>query len=111
MAREDKARGKDAGLRRKAVVLSCVLAVIALFVGALFGDNGVFHLVEQRRRVGALEQEIASLEAENVRLAAEIRALKTDPLAIERRAREELGLARAGETIFLLPDGRGGGSR
>lgn len=104
MARDERGRGRDAGLRRKALLLSCVLAVIALFVGALFGDNGVFHLVDQRRRVETLQGEIDGLTLENMRLVQEIQALKTEPLAIERLAREELGLARAGEIVFLLRD-------
>ena len=33
---------------------------------------------------------------------ADIAALRTDPAAIERIAREELGLARPGETVFLI---------
>ena len=40
----------------------------------------------------------------NLRLAAQIQSLRTDPRAIERLAREELGLARPGETVFLIRD-------
>jgi cell division protein FtsB len=58
----------------------------------------------QRQRALELAREIEDIRAENVRLAAEIRALRTDPRAIERIAREQLGLARPGETVFLIRD-------
>jgi cell division protein FtsB len=71
-------------------------------VGALFGDRGLLHLIDQRHRAEALAHEIEDLQAENARLATEIAALRSDPRAIERLAREELGLARPGETVFLV---------
>jgi len=53
---------------------------------------------------------IEQLRTENARLAVEIVALRSDPRSIERLAREELGLARPGETVFLIreeePSGR-----
>ena len=49
-----------------------------------------------------LAREIDELRGENARLTAEIAALRSDPAAIERIAREELGLARPGETVFLI---------
>jgi cell division protein FtsB len=58
----------------------------------------------QRERALELAREIEEIRAENLRLAAEIRALRSDPRAIERIAREQLGLARPGETVFLIRD-------
>jgi cell division protein FtsB len=95
-------RGLSAGVRRKAATLASVLALIALVVGSLFGDRGILYLVDQRARTEALAREIEELRAENGRLAGEISALRSDPRAIERLAREELGLARPGETVFLI---------
>jgi cell division protein FtsB len=94
----------EPGLRKKAANLASVIALIALVVGSLFGDRGILHLLAQRQRTEALAGEIAELREENGRLAAEIAALKTDPRAIERLAREELGLVEPGETVFLLRD-------
>jgi len=92
----------DVGLRKKAAGLASAIALIALVVGSLFGDRGILHLMTQRQRAEALARELDSLRDENARLAAEIAALRTDPDAIERIAREELGLARPGETVFLI---------
>jgi cell division protein FtsB len=100
--RED--RSGEAGLRRKAATLASIIALVALIVGALFGDRGLLHLIDQRHRAEALAREVEELEGENAHLVTEIAALRTDPRAIERLAREELGFARPGETVFLVRD-------
>ena len=97
-------RDENAGLRRKAAGLASAIALVALLVGSLFGDRGILHLMAQRERAAALARELEGLEAENARLAADIAALRSDPAAVERIAREELGLARPGETVFLIRD-------
>jgi cell division protein FtsB len=104
MVTREERRTEQRGLRRKASLLASVIAIIALVVGSLFGDRGILQLMAQRQRALELAREIEDIRAENVRLAAEIRALRTDPRAIERIAREQLGLARPGETVFLIRD-------
>jgi len=98
---QDRSRG-DAVLRRRAAALASVIAIAALVVGSLFGDRGMLHLMAQKERAESLAREIEGLRLENRKLAREIAGLKSDPLAIERLAREELGLAGAGETVFLI---------
>jgi cell division protein FtsB len=92
----------ESSLRRRAVTLASILAVIALVVGSLFGDRGLLHLMNQRERAEQLQAEIGDLRDENGRLAREIDGLRRDPRAIERLAREELGLARPGELVFVI---------
>lgn len=89
-------------MRRKAATLASLCALIALLVGSLFGDRGILHLLAQRDRAERLQREIAELRAEKNRLAAEIEGLRRDPRAIEKLAREQLGLARSGEVVFLI---------
>jgi cell division protein FtsB len=98
----DERGGAEVGLRKKAAVLASIIVVVGLVVGSLFGDHGLLQLVTQRERTDALAREIEQLKSENARLAAEVAALRRDPAAIERLAREELGLARAGEAIFVI---------
>lgn len=100
-SRDERAR-PERSLRKKALTLFCVIVVLALAVGSLFGDRGILQLVDQKEREAQLARELEDLRAENLRLAAEIQGLRTDPRAIERIAREELGLARPGETVFLI---------
>jgi len=97
----------DAGLRRKAGAVASLLALTALLVGSFFGDRGVLQLMAQRKKADALQQELQNLRAENLRLAEEIGALRSDPRAIERLAREVLGLARPGETVFIVREDQG----
>ncbi len=88
--------------RIRAWVLGTAIALIALAVGSVFGDRGILNLVSKRRQVEALRAELEGLRDENARLTAEIVALRTSPRAIERLAREQLGLALPDETVFLI---------
>jgi cell division protein FtsB len=99
--REDRGRTAQ-GLRKKATTLFSVIAVIALVVGSLFGDRGILQLLRQRQRTEVLAREIEQLREENRALAEDIVSLRRDPAAVERLAREELGLARPGESVFVL---------
>ena len=101
VSRDEQGRGEP-GTRRKAWLLGTSIALIALVVGSVFGDRGFLNLVENRRHVSELRLEIESLRSENARLAGEVSALRSSPRAIERLAREQLGLARPDETVFLL---------
>jgi cell division protein FtsL len=92
----------------RAWVLGTVIALIALGVGSVFGDRGVLNMLGEREKVEALRSQLEDLRAENARLSAEITDLRTSPRAIERLAREELGLARPDETVFLIRDSAAG---
>jgi cell division protein FtsB len=87
---------------RRAWVLGTAIALLALTVGSVFGDRGILNLVHKRQQVDELRGELESLRAENARLASEVLALRSSPRAVERLAREQLGLARPDETVFLL---------
>ena len=60
-------------------------------------------LQQSRKRVEALNADIRQLEKENARLRAEIDSVKKSTFAVERIAREELGMSKRGEVIYLLP--------
>lgn len=62
-------------------------------------------------RMRALEKELQSVEAENVelrrdvaRLRGEVKDLRDNPAAVERIAREQLGLVRKNEVVFQFDD-------
>jgi cell division protein FtsL len=90
--------------RMRAWVLGTVIALIALAVGSVFGDRGILSMVGEREKIEALRGELDALRTENARLSAEITDLRQNPRAIERLAREQLGLARPDETVFLIRD-------
>ena len=47
-----------------------------------------------------LEQKLSNLKASNENLAREVERLKTDPRALERIARKDLGLIKPGEMEY-----------
>lgn len=79
-------------------------AFLALLIHDIFGPHGVIAMRSTQREIQQIRQQIGKINAENKSLAEQVNALKTDPKAIERIAREEMGLARPGELIFKLPD-------
>ena len=48
-----------------------------------------------------LEKQIKEIENENEQLKTQINSLKEDPFYMEKHAREDFGLARPDEYIFL----------
>jgi cell division protein FtsB len=79
------------------------LALLALGIHDVFGTHGYLAMRRSQREVEELRGQIEKLNQENQELAEHVKALKTDPDAIEKIAREEMGLARPGEMIFKLP--------
>lgn len=86
---------------RVVILLSGVVTVVFL-VSFVFSKGGIAELQQSRQRVQQLEQEIAKLEGENRRLASEIESLKKSTFAVERIAREDLGMSKPGETVYML---------
>ena len=90
--------------RRRILNGLLVFATVVLLVDALVGDKGVVERMHARRQYA---QEAAALDAirrENAVMREKIQRLKDDPAAIESLAREELGLIRPGELLFILRD-------
>ena len=84
------------------VLLSTVLTVVFL-ISFFFSDRGIAELQHARTRVSSLKSEISQLEAENARLRAEIDSAKKSSYAVERIAREDLGMSKKGEIVYMLP--------
>jgi Fic family protein/cell division protein FtsB len=87
---------------RVVVLISGALAV--LFCIFLFSDRGsAGELQQARQRVDVLKADVKRLEADNARLRAEVQSAKKSTYAVERIAREELGMSKKGEVIYMLP--------
>jgi cell division protein FtsL len=83
-------------------MLSGVVTLLAVF-SLFFSARPTSELQQSRQRVDALRTEIARLQTENTRLRAEIDSVRKSTYAVERIAREDLGMSRKGEVIYLLP--------
>jgi cell division protein FtsB len=78
-------------------------ALLLLAMQDVFGAHGFLAMWRTQQEMKRLEGEVARLDKENSALSSQVSSLKTDPKAIERIAREEMGLARPGEMIFKMP--------
>lgn len=89
-------------LRRHMNIL-LVAGLVLLLVQDLFGTHGVLAMRRAQKQAARVKQEIEQINRENIRLEDNVKSLKSSPEAIERIAREEMGLARPGEYIFKIP--------
>lgn len=87
----------------KAVVLLSSVLTIVFLLSFFFSDRGMADLQLARGRVEKLHSDIRRLEAEKARLQAEIRSVRNSTYTVERVAREDLGMSRKGEVVYLLP--------
>lgn len=80
-----------------------VAGLVLLIIQDVLGTHGVLAMHHSQKQATELHNQIKQLDQENRKLQGRVERLKTDPAAIERIAREEMGLARPGEMIFPLP--------
>lgn len=80
------------------------LLTVAMLLLAVLNDKGALEVRAQSKKLAAIETEIAKLDSESKKLAAEIQALRTDPATIEKLAREELKLVKPGEVVLVTPE-------
>ena len=90
----------------RARLLNYVLGfvTVVLVVDALVGDKGLIDTFRARRQHETIAAALAQKRQENARLREDIRRLKEDPGAIEALARQDLGLMRDGEVLFVIRD-------
>lgn len=94
---------KASGFFRQHLSWLLCAALALLLLQDIFGTHGLIAMRRSQQEAQQVQKEISQLDAENQQLQERVKALKSDPAAIERIAREEMGLARPGEHIFKLP--------
>jgi len=77
------------------LILSAVSVPILVFSPT--GLSRLHHLEAERDRV---DREVAQITRQIEQLRAEVSQAKSDPAAVERLARDELGLVRQTEIVF-----------
>jgi cell division protein FtsB len=83
-----------------------VFATIVLVVDALVGEKGFLETLKVRRQHRELQASVELVRQDNARLRDKVRRLNDDPAEIELVAREELGLIKPGEMLFIVRDAR-----
>jgi cell division protein FtsB len=92
--------------RRRTVQLLLIFVTLVLIINALVGERGLMETLRARRQHQELVASIERMRAENERLRDEMRRLSSDPATIEAVARQELGLIRPGEVLFIIKDAK-----
>lgn len=88
---------KERSFFTKLSVLIMGAVSLLVFTYAIVGDNGYLELRRRKEKNLELNLRIEQLRRENKEILQEIKALKTDAKAIEKIAREELGMVKPGE--------------
>lgn len=92
--------------RRRTLQMLLVFVTLVLVINALVGERGLTETLRARKQHQELVTSIDRLRAENARLRDEARRLRSDPSTIEALARQELGLIRPGEMLFIVKDAK-----
>ena len=88
--------------RRRRTRWLLVLVASIFVANVLAGERGVLTWRLAGREHGSLANSLAELRWENVALREQARRLREDPRQIEAVARQELGLMRPGERLFVV---------
>ena len=89
---------------RRLGTAAAILIIFGLVLHAMFGANGMVVYRQKRTEVQSLQTEVERLQKENSQYANQIKSLKSDPVAIEKEAREQLHYTRPGEVVYVVPD-------
>lgn len=73
-----------------------------LLIADVFGTHGVLAMRRSQKQAADIQKKIEQMNQQNQQLESRVKALKSDPEAVERIAREEMGLAKPGEYIFKV---------
>jgi len=96
--------GKRSSQGKRILRLAVVFVSVAVIVDAVVGERGLLTTMRARNQFEAANAALAEARAENDRLREQVSRLTDDPAAIEELARDELGLMRPGEKVFIVKD-------
>jgi cell division protein FtsL len=93
-------------LERKKLFKIVYWAVLLIFLAStlIFSRNSFLNVYKAKREINRLQEKVDTLLIKNERLQKENLELKTNPLAVEKIAREQLGYQKSGEKVYrFLP--------
>jgi cell division protein FtsB len=88
----------------KAFVLAPLLASVVLLAASFDGESGLPAWFALRADLAGCDERLEELNSEIEVLRAQVVALGSDPFALERAIREDLGLALPGEVVVRFGD-------
>lgn len=84
---------------RREIAIGLAIVASAVAIAVADDETGVRAWRNTRSDLANAQARVAELEARIESREGEAAALRSDPLALERAIREDLGLARPGETV------------
>ena len=93
---------ENSPMQSRGLVLLLIFFLFILILAFIFGDRGIVEIVKTQKQIVALQQTIKTLELQKQRLSREIEWLKENPLALEKKAREDLWLMKKNEKVIVL---------
>jgi len=90
--------------RRRVAAIAAGLLAACLAFHVFSGPNGWSVYRQKRLEHERLQQQVEKLRKANEELERHVQALKSDPHAIEKEAREQLRYAKPGEIIYVIPE-------
>jgi cell division protein FtsB len=89
--------------RRRRTMFAAVFLVC--IIGIVFGEYGLLGIFQLRREGHRLEAAITEAKVQERILEERKAKLESDPFTLEKIARENCGLYKPGEKIFIFQDG------
>ena len=89
-------------LKPNFVIMLSALFIIILILTFFFGEGGFLEIMDAQKKIANHEKRIADLENEKKRLTDIITGLKTNPLDLEKTAREKLWLMKDNEVVVVI---------
>jgi cell division protein FtsB len=86
----------------KVVAAGLVVILVLLQYRLWLGDGGLRDVYQLRAEIEAQREQNRALQERNRTLAAEVQDLKKGTVAIEERARTDLGMVGPGETYYQV---------
>ncbi len=77
---------------------------LALLFFTVTGDHGLLQYQQLEHEQQMLEQKNRELESEITSLQNKVYGIRQDPAYLEKASREQLGLSKPGEIVYIFPD-------
>jgi len=96
-----KKERNDGSFRRKIVAVGLGFLFFVLLIASFFGKKGLIEVYKTQKQKEALLQEIELLEKKKAKLERDIEELERNPKAVEKKARDKLGLVKPDEIVII----------
>jgi len=91
----------SSSFKKKVIIGGVGFLFFVLTVASFFGKRGLIEIYRTKHSQEVLLQKIEQLEARKGKLERDIEELRKNPKAVEKKAREKLGLVKEGEIVII----------